>query len=638
MKIAAIHIKNFRAFADENINLNDYTCLVGPNGGGKSTVLYALNIFFQERTTLTGEDFHQKHTGDPIEITLTFTDLDDQQQKDFAHYVRQGRLVVSSVGTFDPSAGTVDLTQYGERLGMNVFRPYFAAVGENKKAAELKEIYTKLREEFHELPDAGTKDRITNALHEYEAAHSQDCTLLRSSDQFYGFTKGTNLLAPHIQWVYVPAVKDATAEQVEARDSALGKLLARTVRATINFEEGLDTIRATARTEYDKLLQQQQASLNALSTSLQARLREWAHPNVNLRVEWTGDPDKSVRIDQPFAHVVAGEDQFEGELSHLGHGFQRSYLLALLQELAGASSATGPSGPRLLLGCEEPELYQHPPQARHLAAVLRKLSGSNSQVIVATHSPYFVSGNAFDDVRMVRKDQATGASQVTQVSYKCLAAHIGTATGQPYVKPSGALAKIHQLLQSTLGEMFFTQRLILVEGPEDVAYLTTYFALLGKEEEYRQLGCHLVPTNGKSQMIYAVALAKAMSIPTFAAFDADADKPDQRGSRAKHENDNKALLRLCGASSAEPMPKQDYWGDGCVMWASDIGTVVKNDIGENPWKSYQEKADVQYGHAGNLRKNTLHIGASLALAWDDAKESACLRRLCEEILRYAAGH
>jgi energy-coupling factor transporter ATP-binding protein EcfA2 len=630
MKIAAIRIKNFRAFADQTINLNDYTCLVGPNGGGKSTVLYALNMFFQEQTTLTADDFHQKHTGDPIEITLTFTDLDDQQRKDFAHYVRQGRLVVSSVGTFDPSAGTVDLTQYGERLGMNAFRPYFEG---NKKVADLRDVYGTLRKQFPDLPDANTQPKMTSALNDYEAAHPQDCTLLRSGDQFYGFTKGTNLLAPHIQWVYVPAVKDATAEQVEARDSALGKLLARTVRATTNFEEGLDTIRATARTEYDKLLQQQQASLNALSTSLQARLKEWAHPNVNLRVEWTGDPDKSVRIDQPFAHVVAGEDQFEGELSHLGHGFQRSYLLALLQELAGANSA---GAPRLLLGCEEPELYQHPPQARHLAAVLQKLSGSNSQVIVSTHSPYFVSGNAFDDVRMIRKDRTTGASQVTQVSYGRLADYVRTATGQPYVKPSGALAKIHQLLQSTLGEMFFTQRLILVEGPEDVAYLTTYFALLGKEEEYRRLGCHLVPTHGKNQMIYAVALAKAMKIPTFTLFDGDLDKPDKNGSRVMHQKENSALLHADGATLDDPMPAADYWGEGIVMWASDIGTVVRDDIGEDLWKSYQEKADAQYGHAGNLRKNTLHIGASLALAWDEGRKSARLGRLCEYILRYAA--
>ena len=137
-------------------------------------------------------------------------------------------------------------------------------------------------------------------------------------------------------------------------------------------------------------------------------------------------------------------------------------------------------------------------------------------------------------------------------------------------------------------------------------------------------------------MIYAVALAKAMNIPTFTLFDGDADKPDKNGSRAMHQRENSALLHVYGANSDDPMPATDYWGEGIVMWASDIGTVVKDDIGEDPWKSYQEKADAQYGHAGNLRKNTLHIGASLALAWDEGKKSTRLGRLCEEILRYAA--
>src|SRR5579875_903221 len=154
MKIATIRIKNFRAFADQTINLNDYTCLVGPNGGGKSTILYALNIFFQERTALTAEDFHQKNTDNPIEITLTFAELSDEQQKDFGHYVRQGQLVVSAVATFDQSAGTINLTQYGERLGMSAFRPYFEG---NKKVAELRETYATLRKQFPDLPDVNTQ-------------------------------------------------------------------------------------------------------------------------------------------------------------------------------------------------------------------------------------------------------------------------------------------------------------------------------------------------------------------------------------------------------------------------------------------------------------------------------------------------
>ena len=50
------------------------------------------------------------------------------------------------------------------------------------------------------------------------------------------------------------------------------------------------------------------------------------------------------------------------------------------------------------------ELYQHPPQAHHLSSVLQKLSSSNSQVIVCTHSPYFVSGRGFEDVRILRQE------------------------------------------------------------------------------------------------------------------------------------------------------------------------------------------------------------------------------------------
>ena len=40
-----------------------------------------------------------------------------------------------------------------------------------------------------------------------------------------------------------------------------------------------------------------------------------------------------------------------------------------------------------------------------------------------------------------------------------------------------------------------------------------------------------------------------------------------------------------------------------------------------------------YGQAGNLKKNSLHIGAGLALAWEDGKQSENLKRLCEEILK-----
>jgi len=47
MKLTELKIENFRSFKNETIHLDDYTCLVGPNGTGKSAVLMALNVFFR---------------------------------------------------------------------------------------------------------------------------------------------------------------------------------------------------------------------------------------------------------------------------------------------------------------------------------------------------------------------------------------------------------------------------------------------------------------------------------------------------------------------------------------------------------------------------------------------------------------
>ncbi len=92
MRIESVGIKNFRAFKDCTIHFDDYTCLVGANGVGKSTVLAALNVFFgyqdgnaTDVRNLVDEDFFQKDTSEPIEIKVTFGDLSDEAREDFKH-------------------------------------------------------------------------------------------------------------------------------------------------------------------------------------------------------------------------------------------------------------------------------------------------------------------------------------------------------------------------------------------------------------------------------------------------------------------------------------------------------------------------------------------------------------------------
>jgi len=102
VKIKSIRIENFRSFQDETIALNKYSCFVGANGAGKSTVMAVLNVFFQERFAITDtsklvdEDYFRKNTASPIRITLTFGELNQSACDELAAYVRQTELVVTA--------------------------------------------------------------------------------------------------------------------------------------------------------------------------------------------------------------------------------------------------------------------------------------------------------------------------------------------------------------------------------------------------------------------------------------------------------------------------------------------------------------------------------------------------------------
>ena len=624
MKIESVRIENLGSFSNAVVPLSDYTCLVGPNGAGKSTVLYALNIFFRESKELGElklEDFHRKNTEKPVRITVTFNNLGEEAQEDFADYVRHGKLIVSAIAEFDEDAGKAVVKRYGQRLGIVDFSEFFRAVGDKKKVADIRQAYNNIKknEKYQNLPDSKTKNAMIEALQQYEARNSDQCEPLLSEDQFFGFSGGSNLFAKHVQWVYVPAVKDPTSEQMEARNSALEKLLARTVRLMVKFDEDIETIRKNIQGKYEDLLSKKQVALNEISSNLQNRITEWAHPDAKLHLRWEQDPDKSVRVEEPLAHIMVGEGGFEGQLARFGHGLQRSYLFALLQELAKTEDVAGST---LILACEEPELYQHPPQVRHLADVLGKLSDT-SQVIVSTHNPLFVSGERFEDMRMIRKDIPNSRSSISYMSYEEIAETISEVTGDEPLKHEGILAKIHQSLQPVINEMFFTHRLVLVEGQEDVAYIVTYLNLLGKFDDYRRMGCHIVPVNGKNQLIRPLVIAKRMGIPTYVVFDADTD----------NEKTNKDILTLSGNPNENPMPNETVWGEGITMWRPNFASVVQGEIGENKWEELKTEIAGRYGHSTvSFRKNPLHIGEILNLAYKSGSRSKSLTNLCVEIL------
>jgi predicted ATP-dependent endonuclease of OLD family len=495
----------------------------------------------------------------------------------------------------------------------------------------LKEQYEALQAKLSDLPKAGSKDANHGALRAYEDAHPENAVAIPSEDQFYGWSKGGNLLAKYIQWVYVPAVKDATDENVEASNTALGKLLARTVRSKVSFADEIKALRDLAIEKYKVIIEGQQGALNAISKALQDRLVQWAHPEATARLAWQEDGKKSVRVEEPIARLIAGEGAFEGELARFGHGLQRCYLLALLQELV---SYDRDDAPKLILGCEEPELYQHPPQARHLSSVLEKLSEGNSQIIVTTHSPYFISGKGFEAVRLVARIHGKKYSAVTQTSFDRIAKKFADATGDKLNQVPAQQAKLQQALNPYSNEMFFTRRLILVEGLEDLAYLTTWLILTDRWEEFRARGCHAVPVGGKDKLILPLIIAQEMGIQTYLIADSDGHITNEN-SRKRHERDNRAILKLCGQKAENVFPAATLWVKGMAMWASDIGHTLKAEVGDEAWdKTYGQVRKALGDPDGDLTKNPTAISDLLSRFLADGIKVPSLDKLCSEALNF----
>lgn len=638
MKIESIRIQNYRAIQDQTISFDDYTCLVGPNGCGKSTILTALKIFFRETensTTsvveLTREDFHHQNTKDPVVITVTFMELSADAQNELKDYVRQGKLIVSAVAAYDDKLQKAEVKQYGERLGIKDFRTYFEMDKVGKKAQELKDFYAELRNKYT-LAAAKTKQEMEDGLRDFEAKNPQLCELIPSEDQFYGVSRGVNKIEKYLQWVFVPAVKDAVTEQTDSKGAAVGKLLARRVHSQLSIDGRVDELKKEAIEKYKVILDENEQGLKNLADSLTTRFRQWAHDHARLELRWQ-DQEKAINIARPTAELKAIEGLFQGDLARFGHGLQRSFIFAILQELSEHKD----TGPKLILGCEEPELYQHPPQAKHLASVLQKLSTQNAQVMLCTHSPYFVSGRTFENVRLAMKDGA-GKVEIKSATYDKVAQRIAKATGKTPTKPGGMEATIEQEMESPLHDIFFASLRVLVEGQEDIAYISSYLTLLGLWDQFRSFGGHIVRVDGKSHMIQALAIANEFQLPYFVVFDCDgdtpADPPDKKTRRRQQqEEENKAIFALSGAMNKDAFPRKVIIETNVAAWPNNIGDVIETEIGKENLTKIKDKVMTSHGFSWHANKNPLFIGFVMAEAWEQNLKSKTLIGLCEALIK-----
>ncbi len=97
MKIKRVRIQNFYCLHKVDISFEEITSFIGPTGVGKSTVLRALDWFFngEKEVGLSTDDLHSAADGDRISVEVEFDSLTAYDRESLGRYAPEGAESVS---------------------------------------------------------------------------------------------------------------------------------------------------------------------------------------------------------------------------------------------------------------------------------------------------------------------------------------------------------------------------------------------------------------------------------------------------------------------------------------------------------------------------------------------------------------
>lgn len=598
MQLERARIKNFRSLRDIEVSFGAHTAFIGGNGAGKSSILKAIEKFYSTSKNCDADDFFGRDQEQPIEIELTFHQLSDQEVASFEDRVRDGKLVVTRI--FDNSASS------GRYHGVVPQIPDFVAIRSLSGAMQKRSAYDALRENnplYSDLPIANSAAAVDQALQDWEVAHPEQLVLLLDDGQFFGFQNNSRgKLQRHTSFVFIPAVREASADAADSKTSAIGKLLELLVRSQILQRADVLAFKAQMTEAYQALVSaENMPELGTLAGALTADL-QGLYQDAEVALNWREVGEMPVPL--PMADVFLKDDGFGGPVDRQGHGLQRAFIFTLLQHLAraalpeennpGAGDADGnaPDGPAavanaptLILAIEEPELYQHPTKQRHFAEVLRGLSSGtlpgvqgHTQIIFGSHSPMFISMGKADEIRLTRRS-ACDDSEFKQCSLQALDLSIvAQKLERGWDKPAGSynaqtlMPRLH-ILGAELAEGFFANGVILVEGRSDKAALTATARMLGVN--FEAAGIAILSAEGKSNLDRPYVIFRELGIPTFLLWDCDHHLPEAKRKPAT----DLALSKLAKPDQVfDAAPTDDLVSDCYAHFGNALEHRLKQDI------------------------------------------------------------
>nr|MDA8046521.1 AAA family ATPase [Actinomycetota bacterium] len=289
MRIRRVRVQGFRCLEDVDIPLDDVSTLIGPNGVGKSSILRALDWFFNGSTSagISHEDLSANAPDGRIRVEVEFAQLTLKDREQLGRYAPEGTDRVLLWRTWTDGADVFS----GNARSYPAFAPIRAA----SSAIDKRNLYATLRSERSELglPTANSAPKVEEALAAWEREHPEDLadSEMQTSTKFFGFLGGAKLSGV-FDYVFVSADLRASDETQDTRNATVGRLLERTIdRQNVTTE--IDTLIDEFNEKQSQLVEEH------LAGQLLAFRR--AHRHVEIHDQVLND-GKDLSTNSPVAH------------------------------------------------------------------------------------------------------------------------------------------------------------------------------------------------------------------------------------------------------------------------------------------------------------------------------------------------
>jgi len=359
MKIKSIKIHNFRSIKEAKFDAYNYTVLVGSNNAGKSNVLTALRIFYEDEIKFDDKsDFPKFKAADDeswIEIEYRLTN------EEFSNLKKEYKIP-------------------GNILKV---RKYL-----NKGKANQSNIYA------------------------YENG-------VLSQNLFYGAKNISEAKLGTV--IYIPEVTTTDETLKLTGPSPLRDVITFVMKKVVETSESFGELNKAFEEFNDKFKEEASKdgfSLSKLRKEINDSLKEWkVEFDLNINAVRPEDIIKNL-VSHDVIDKSLGKEM---NIKYFGQGLQRHLIYTLLKLSAEYTEKKTYEkkefAPELtLILFEEPEAFLHPCQQECLNASLKSLSSEEAQqIIVSTHSPIFVSRNIEEITALIKLKRDNGITQVYQV-------------------------------------------------------------------------------------------------------------------------------------------------------------------------------------------------------------------------------